>query len=290
MKFTEIHSKEKILEIIKNSKNRVEVLNKLGVSSNSGPNRIQLEEYITENSIDVSHFEIQQNLDDKDIFKDNSNVSQAVLRRHYKNGNYSEYKCSICGLEPIWKGKPLSFKLDHIDGKTTNNELFNLRWVCPNCDRQLDTFGAKNKNYFNKEKPKCSKCGKILSHKTKTGLCIDCYNEENKSKKRNLNGVVLEHNNFKDICPICKTNYKNLNSKKCKECEILELRQKSLNNLSTKIPKEVLKDYLKNKSKKKILEDFKIQNSQLKRLCEYYNLPYLQGDIQKYTNEEWKNL
>ena len=104
MKFTEIHSKEEILEIINNSKNRVEVLNKLEVSPNSGPNRIQLEEYIKENNIDVSHFKEIKGRKDEDIFKDNSNVSQAVLRRHYKNGNYSEYKCSICGLEPIWRG------------------------------------------------------------------------------------------------------------------------------------------------------------------------------------------
>lgn len=290
MKFTEIYSKEEISNVINNSKSRVEVLNRLGVSPNSGPNRIQLEEYIKENDIDISHFEGIKERKNEDIFKDNSNVSQAVLRRHYKNGNYSEYKCSICGLEPIWRGKPISFKLDHIDGKTTNNEISNLRWVCPNCDRQLDTFGAKNKNYFNKEKPKCSKCNKILYNKTKTGLCFECYKEQTKSKKRDIDGIIYKHENFKDLCPICKTNYKNLNSKKCKDCISLERGENSIKRLSTKLPKEVLKDYLRNKSKKKVLEDFKMHHSQLKRLCEYYKLPYLQEDIQKYLTEEWNKL
>lgn len=281
MKFTEIHSKEEILKIINESKNRVEVLNKLGVSSNSGPNRIQLEEYIKENNIDISHFIVQRKLEDKDIFIENSITSQASLRRYYKKGNYSEYKCSICGLEPIWRGKELSLKLDHINGITNDDRIENLRWVCPNCDRQLDTFGAKNKNYFVGKRHFCKKCGKETSHKTKSGLCLECLNEK-KNLEKNERGIIKFKTKEKDFCPICKTNYKNLNSKKCKECEILELKQKSLNNLSTKIPKEILKDYLKNKSKNQVLKDFNIQSSQLKRLCEYYNLPYLQEDIKKY--------
>ena len=56
--------------------------------------------------------------------------------------------CSICGQKPFWNGKPLTLTLDHIDGDNTNDVLTNLRWVCPNCDRQLDTFGSKNKRQF----------------------------------------------------------------------------------------------------------------------------------------------
>ena len=119
---------------------------------------------------------------------------------------------------------------------------------------------------------------------------LELTKKETKSEKRNLDGIISKHENFKDLCPICKTNYKNLSSKKCKKCAILEQRQKAINDLSNKLPKEVLKDYLKNKSKNKVLEDFKIHKSQLKKLCEYYSLPYYESDIKSYSDEEWNKL
>ena len=81
----------------------------------------------------------------ENVFCKDSTASQKVLREWYKKGNYTEYKCSICGLEPIWNGKKLTLTLDHINGNNTDDRLENLRWVCPNCDRQLDTFGSKNR-------------------------------------------------------------------------------------------------------------------------------------------------
>ena len=54
-----------------------------------------------------------------------------------------EYKCSCCGIFE-YNGKPLSLQLDHIDGNTKNNNLENLRWLCPNCHSQTDNWGVKN--------------------------------------------------------------------------------------------------------------------------------------------------
>lgn len=55
-------------------------------------------------------------------------------------------KCAICGIEPIWNGKPLVFILDHIDGDATNNARTNLRLICPHCDSQTDTYKGRNRN------------------------------------------------------------------------------------------------------------------------------------------------
>lgn len=58
----------------------------------------------------------------------------------FKNGN----KCQICN-NTEWQGKPIPLTVDHIDGHWDNTRIENYRLICPNCDRQLPTFGSKNK-------------------------------------------------------------------------------------------------------------------------------------------------
>lgn len=43
-------------------------------------------------------------------------------------------------------GNPIPLVLDHINGKSSDNNLENLRLVCGNCDMQLPTYKSKNKN------------------------------------------------------------------------------------------------------------------------------------------------
>lgn len=62
---------------------------------------------------------------------------------HIVKHELMEEKCSICGLPPIWQGKHLTLHLDHIDGDKTNHQLENLRFLCPNCHQQTETWGAK---------------------------------------------------------------------------------------------------------------------------------------------------
>lgn len=69
-----------------------------------------------------------------------SNVERAKKYLIKKRG----HQCEIC-KETEWMGKPIPLVFDHIDGNSDNNTLDNLRLVCANCDRQLPTFGFKNK-------------------------------------------------------------------------------------------------------------------------------------------------
>lgn len=142
------------------SKNFMEVFVKLGYSKNvTSKVSKNIRDRIKYLHIDTQHF-VKQNKTDNEIFVKNSLVSQHMLRNHYIKGDYSKYICSICGLEPIWNDKPLTLILDHLDGDSSNCELQNLRWVCPNCNQQLDTTGYKKIRV--KSKPKvylCHYCG-----------------------------------------------------------------------------------------------------------------------------------
>jgi hypothetical protein len=52
----------------------------------------------------------------------------------------------------LYNNKPLTLEIDHIDGKCFNNTLENMRFLCPNCHSQTDTYKAKNKSSDNKKR------------------------------------------------------------------------------------------------------------------------------------------
>ena len=82
---------------------------------------------------------------DDEIFVKNSTYARHSLKRRILDDEKIPYVCSCCGIGPEWQGKPMPLILDHINGINNDNRLDNLRFVCSNCDTQLDTYKAKNK-------------------------------------------------------------------------------------------------------------------------------------------------
>lgn len=148
MKFIDRVTKEELKEIVDKSYSIADVIEKLGYKKN-GRNTTTVRTRLDELNIDISHFSKKPSIKrcPENIFIENSDASQRVLREYYLRGNYSEYQCKICGLQPVWENKPLSLRLDHINGINNDDRLDNLRWVCPNCDSQLDTYGSRNQVY-----------------------------------------------------------------------------------------------------------------------------------------------
>ena len=53
-----------------------------------------------------------------------------------------EYRCSVCGISE-WQGQPLVLHMDHINGIHNDHRRENLRFLCPNCHSQTDTYCNK---------------------------------------------------------------------------------------------------------------------------------------------------
>ena len=78
----------------------------------------------------------------------NSNTKKKYLKETVLD------KCSECGVGEIWQGKLLTLQIDHIDGNSDNNNLSNLRLLCPNCHSQTETYGSKGNGSRYKKKTK----------------------------------------------------------------------------------------------------------------------------------------
>lgn len=76
----------------------------------------------------------------EDILVKNSPASRSGIKSHIvSNGLLDNSKCSECGIVE-WNNAPISLHLDHINGINNDNRIENLRFLCPNCHSQTETY------------------------------------------------------------------------------------------------------------------------------------------------------
>ena len=145
-------SNEEFQNIVQQANSYSDCLRALGLGTNGGSSTDTLKRRIAELDCDISHFgkkektqspQAKYSLDE--ILIENStyaNISR-LKERLIKEGRL-EYKCQNCGIKE-WQSKPLSLHLDHINGKNNDHRIENLRFLCPNCHSQTDTYAGRNK-------------------------------------------------------------------------------------------------------------------------------------------------
>lgn len=111
----------------------------------SGATYRSVQKRIREVGIDTAHFDTQKArnrskrvLNDLDVLKKDSGFSSATVRRAAKR--LIPYVCQGCGNNGRHNGRPLTLQLDHRDGNRFNHCPSNLRWLCPNCHSQTETY------------------------------------------------------------------------------------------------------------------------------------------------------
>lgn len=75
----------------------------------------------------------------KVILGETSNTK--VLKKHLIT--LRGYLCEECKNNE-WLNKPITLELEHVDGNSENNNLKNLKLLCPNCHACTNTYKGKN--------------------------------------------------------------------------------------------------------------------------------------------------
>lgn len=83
-------------------------------------------------------------LDDETIFvKDSTYTNRSKLKSRLRKV-WTDWRCTLCGVDEEWNGRPLTLQLDHINGVHNDHRIENLRLLCPNCHSQTNTFCSRN--------------------------------------------------------------------------------------------------------------------------------------------------
>ena len=144
-------SNEEFQNIVQQANSYSDCLRALGLGTNGGSSTDTLKRRIAELDCDISHFGKKEKTQspqaryslDEILIENSTYANISRLKERLVREGKLEYKCQNCGIKE-WQSKPLSLHLDHINGKNNDHRIENLRFLCPNCHSQTDTYAGRN--------------------------------------------------------------------------------------------------------------------------------------------------
>jgi len=185
---------QELKNAVQKSHSLADVCRELNLSK-GGDLYTHLRKKIVEYKIDTSHFYSSQEIYSRvgksertfeNVFCINSTCSGSTLRKWTKR--YIKYICEECNNLGYYNNKPLTLQLDHINGNNTDNRVENLRYLCPNCHAQTDTYCGKG----TREKEKLYKSVSEWRHAPK----YYCRKVKNRPSKEELEILITKYNNW----------------------------------------------------------------------------------------------
>ena len=79
------------------------------------------------------------------MFVLNSAYNHSTIKRNIIKYNLIPYECATCKNQGKHNGLDLTLQLDHINGIKVDQTLSNLRFLCPNCHSQTQTYAGGNR-------------------------------------------------------------------------------------------------------------------------------------------------
>lgn len=175
---------EQLVEAVKNSFSAAGVLRELGLRIAGGSYQ-KVQGCIRELGLDTSHWTEQGHRlgtmyagrpapPIEQVLVLDEFVQPGKLKNRLIGEGLMERKCAWCRRRK-WRSKPIPLELDHIDGDHLNNQLLNLRLLCPNCHAQTPTYKGRNARYPNVPPLKdiaegIARCGSVRGYASEIGV------------------------------------------------------------------------------------------------------------------------
>lgn len=146
-------SDEEFIRLAKSSRSMAEFVLKLGYASGECTySRRSVTKHCLELGIQppkatgavMTEQAIKKNtMSDEEYFKNGISRTGRETRNRLIKHKIFEYKCVMCGNNGTWNGQPMTLEVDHINGDHLDNRIENLRFLCPNCHSQTETFRGR---------------------------------------------------------------------------------------------------------------------------------------------------
>lgn len=137
----------------------------------------------------------------EEVLRQDSSAGRHHIKARLIREGVLANECALCGLEPMWNGAPLVLALDHVNGVSNDNRLENLRFLCPNCHSQTETYAGRKPLSERMLRIKehsgrlCRACQGPVSSVSHSGMCSSCVNRRKveRPSREELLRLVEEH-------------------------------------------------------------------------------------------------